>query len=76
MTTAINIIVFIIIIMCIPLLICPFMLLIIEILKAIIDIFIFIIEMLWLIGHVCYSKFNKLTNKKFLKCFQKIQYNK
>lgn len=52
------------------------MLLIVEILKAIIDIFIFIIEMVWLIGHACYTIFNKLTNKNFRKCFQKIQYNK
>ena len=50
--------------------------LIVEILKAIIDIFIFIIEMLWFMGQTCYPKFNKLTNKKFRKCFQKIQYNK
>ena len=54
----------------------PFIILIIEVLKAIIDVFIFIIEILWTIGKICYPKFNKLTNKKFRKCFQKIQYNK
>ena len=54
----------------------PFIILIIEVLKAIIDVFIFIIEILWIIGKICYPKFNKLTNKNFLKCFQKIQYNK
>jgi len=74
MITAISI--FIVAIICMPILINPSVLLIVEILKAIIDIFIFIIEMAWLIGHACYSKFNELTNKKFLKCFQKIQYNK
>lgn len=54
----------------------PFIILIIEVLKAIIDVFLFIIEMLWFMGQTCYPKFNKLTNKKFRKCFQKIQYNK
>jgi len=54
----------------------PFIILIIEYLKAIIDVFIFIIEILSTIGKICYLKFNKLTNKNFLKCFQKIQYNK
>ena len=76
MTFAISIIIFIMTIICIPILISPVMLLIIEILIAIIDIFIFIIEMLWTIGQTCYSNFNELTNKKFRKCFQKIQYNK
>jgi hypothetical protein len=76
MTTAINIIVFIIIIMCIPLLIGPFMLLIIEILKAIIDIFIFIIEMFWLIGQLCYPKLKKITKIKlnYPILYQKMQY--
>lgn len=60
----------------IALIFCPFIILITEVLKAIIDVFIFIIEMLWFMGQTCYPKFNKLTNKKFRKCFQKIQYNK
>ena len=76
MITAVNIIVFIVTIMCIPLLIVPFMLLIIEILKAIIDIFIFIIELLWLIGQICYPKLEKITKIKlnYPILYQKMQY--
>jgi len=37
----------------------PFILLIIEVLKTIIDVFIFIIEMVCVIGKTCYPKVNK-----------------